>query len=149
MQGNDSFFLHSVQTGSGVHQAYCPMGTVVSSPEVKRPGREADHSPLSGAEVKNGGAISPLPHLSLCHSYKLIKHREVPEVSSEMWQTGGRKQIKNNDHRLNRRSDNNYFLIFYSAFMSMSSNTCFPENYVYYFFSYFGPSNDNLDLWFL
>jgi hypothetical protein len=27
------------------------------------PGREADHSPLSGAEVKNGGAIPPLPIL--------------------------------------------------------------------------------------
>jgi hypothetical protein len=31
---------------------------------VKRPGPEADHSPPSSAEVKNGGAISPLPHTS-------------------------------------------------------------------------------------
>jgi hypothetical protein len=31
------------------------------SPGVKRPGREADHSPPSSAEVKNGGAIPPLP----------------------------------------------------------------------------------------
>jgi hypothetical protein len=30
---------------------------------VKWPGREADHSPLSSAEVKNGGAIPPLPHM--------------------------------------------------------------------------------------
>jgi hypothetical protein len=28
---------------------------------VKRPGSEADHSPPSSAEIKNGGAISPLP----------------------------------------------------------------------------------------
>jgi hypothetical protein len=28
---------------------------------VKRPGRQADHSPPSSAEVKNGGAIPPLP----------------------------------------------------------------------------------------
>jgi hypothetical protein len=28
---------------------------------VKRPGREDDHSPPSSAEVKNGGAIPPLP----------------------------------------------------------------------------------------
>jgi hypothetical protein len=28
---------------------------------VKRPGREADHSPPSSAEVRNGGAIPPLP----------------------------------------------------------------------------------------
>jgi hypothetical protein len=32
------------------------------SPGVKRPGREADHSPPSSAEVKNSGATSPLPH---------------------------------------------------------------------------------------
>jgi hypothetical protein len=31
---------------------------------VKRPGREADHSPQSSAKVKNGGAISLLPHIS-------------------------------------------------------------------------------------
>jgi hypothetical protein len=38
------------------------------SPEVKRPGREADHSPQSSAEVKNGGAIPPLPNMSSWHS---------------------------------------------------------------------------------
>jgi hypothetical protein len=35
---------------------------------VKRPGREPDHSPPSSAEVKNGGAIPPFPHMSLWHS---------------------------------------------------------------------------------
>jgi hypothetical protein len=35
------------------------------SPRVKRPGNEADHSPPSSAEVKNVGAIPPLPHTSL------------------------------------------------------------------------------------
>jgi hypothetical protein len=30
------------------------------SPGVKRPGREADHSPPSSAKVKNAGAIPPL-----------------------------------------------------------------------------------------
>jgi hypothetical protein len=35
---------------------------------VKGPEREADHSPLSGAEVKKGGAIPPLPHTSSWHS---------------------------------------------------------------------------------
>jgi hypothetical protein len=38
------------------------------SPGVKRPGREADHSPPSSAEVKNGGAIPPLPNMSSWHS---------------------------------------------------------------------------------
>jgi hypothetical protein len=43
-----------VQTGSGVQPASCPMGTEGPSPGAKeRPGRDADHSPLSRAEVEN------------------------------------------------------------------------------------------------
>jgi hypothetical protein len=34
------------------------------SSEVKRQGHEADHSLPPSAEVKNGGAILPLPHVS-------------------------------------------------------------------------------------
>jgi hypothetical protein len=34
------------------------------TPGVKRPGYEADHSPPSNIEVKNGGTIPPLPHMS-------------------------------------------------------------------------------------
>jgi hypothetical protein len=41
---------------------------------VKRPGREANHSPASSAEFKNG-ATMPLPHTSW-HSASLIKHRD-------------------------------------------------------------------------
>jgi hypothetical protein len=33
------------------------------SPEVKRPGREANHSPPSSAEVKHGGPVPPSPLL--------------------------------------------------------------------------------------
>jgi hypothetical protein len=33
-------------------------------PGVKRPGREADHSPPSGTEAKNCGATPLLPHTS-------------------------------------------------------------------------------------
>jgi hypothetical protein len=46
------------------------------SPMVKRPGREADQSPPSTAEVKNGGAISPLPHTPSWHIAYLIKHKD-------------------------------------------------------------------------
>jgi hypothetical protein len=43
-----------VQTGSGAHPASCPMGTGGPFLEGKaRPGRDADHSPPSSAEVKN------------------------------------------------------------------------------------------------
>jgi hypothetical protein len=43
-----------VQTGSGAHPASCTMGTGGPFPGGKaRPGRYADHSPLSSAEVVN------------------------------------------------------------------------------------------------
>jgi hypothetical protein len=41
-----------VQIGSGAHPASCTMGTGSPFPGAKaRPGRDADHSPLSSAEV--------------------------------------------------------------------------------------------------
>jgi hypothetical protein len=46
------FFAH-VQTGPGTHPTSCTMGTE-SFPGVKRPGRGADHSPPSSAEVTKG-----------------------------------------------------------------------------------------------
>jgi hypothetical protein len=43
-----------VQTGSGAHPASCTMGTGGRFPWGKaRPGRDADHSPPSSAEVVN------------------------------------------------------------------------------------------------
>jgi hypothetical protein len=42
------------------------------SPAVKRPRLEADHLPPFSAEVKNGGTISSLPHMSSWHGAKLI-----------------------------------------------------------------------------
>jgi hypothetical protein len=51
--GSGTFSLHHrIQISSGAHPASYPMGTRSSSPEVKRPGREVDHSPPSSAEVK-------------------------------------------------------------------------------------------------
>jgi hypothetical protein len=44
----------SVQTGSGAHPASCKMCTGDPFPGAKaRPGRDADHSPPSSAEVDN------------------------------------------------------------------------------------------------
>jgi hypothetical protein len=43
-----------VQTGSGAHPVSYPVGTGGSFPGGKeQPGRDADHSPPSSAEVKN------------------------------------------------------------------------------------------------
>jgi len=45
---------YSVQTGSAAHPASYPMCVWALSPRVNWLGREADHSPPSSAEVKNG-----------------------------------------------------------------------------------------------
>jgi hypothetical protein len=46
-----------------------PLGTGGRFPRgVKRLGREADQSPPSSAEVKNGWTVPPLPHMSSWHS---------------------------------------------------------------------------------
>jgi hypothetical protein len=50
--GNEFSLLHVVQTGSGVHSTSYPMGTGDPSPGVKRPEREAEHSPPASSEVK-------------------------------------------------------------------------------------------------
>jgi hypothetical protein len=52
-------------------QASNTMGTGLS-PAVKRPGREAEHSPPFSDEVRNGGAIPPLPHTSSWRCATLI-----------------------------------------------------------------------------
>jgi hypothetical protein len=62
----DFSLLYSVQNGSGAHPTSYPMSTRGSIPGVKRPGREPDHS--TSAEVKNDGAMPPLPHMSLWHN---------------------------------------------------------------------------------
>jgi hypothetical protein len=55
-------FLYSVQDGSGLHPACYPMGNGGPFPGIKRLGRETGQSPLCSVQVKNGGAIPPLPH---------------------------------------------------------------------------------------
>jgi hypothetical protein len=51
--GAGNFSLHyRVQAGSGAHQSSYPLGCRGSFLGVKRPGREADHSPPPSAEVK-------------------------------------------------------------------------------------------------
>jgi hypothetical protein len=45
------------------------------SPWVNWPGREADYSLPSSTEVKNGGAIPPLPHMSSWHRNSFTFYR--------------------------------------------------------------------------
>jgi hypothetical protein len=52
-EARDSFSILCVQTDSGSHPASCTMGTGGSFLEGKaQPGRDADHSHASSAEVK-------------------------------------------------------------------------------------------------
>lgn len=52
----------SVQAGSAAHPVFYSAGTGSSFLRRKRPGREADTSSSSLSQVKDGGAISLLPH---------------------------------------------------------------------------------------
>jgi hypothetical protein len=63
--GQDFPLLQSVQTSSGAHPASYPMGNEGFFQGVKRQEHKADHSTPSSAEVKKGGAIAPLPYMSL------------------------------------------------------------------------------------
>jgi hypothetical protein len=52
-EARDCSLLHSVKTDYGAHPASYQWVLGTLSPAEKQPGREADHSPLSSAEVKN------------------------------------------------------------------------------------------------
>jgi hypothetical protein len=53
--------LHVVQTSSGVRRTSYPMVTGCCFPGVKRPGLEADHSPLTNDVVKKTWAYISTP----------------------------------------------------------------------------------------
>jgi hypothetical protein len=63
-QGQEFTVFHSVQTGCGAHPASHPVDTGSDFPRAKRSGREAAQLPPTSIEVKNGGAVLPLPHMS-------------------------------------------------------------------------------------
>jgi hypothetical protein len=61
-----TFFLFSITSSPTLRPTQHSIQWVPKavSPGVKRQEREADHSYLSSAEVKKGGAIAPLPRKS-------------------------------------------------------------------------------------
>jgi hypothetical protein len=71
----DFSLRHRVQTGSGAHPASYPVGTRGSYPEIKRLGREADHSVPSSAEVKNSWCYTSTPQYIL-KAWCLVKYRD-------------------------------------------------------------------------
>jgi hypothetical protein len=65
------YFLYSLKTGPGTHLASCPAMDIYV--RVRRQLFEADHSPLSSAEVKSVGAVPALPHTSLINIFFVHK----------------------------------------------------------------------------
>jgi hypothetical protein len=63
--GMGKIFLSSTASRSALRPTQLPIQWVL---RVKRPGREAEHSPPSSAKVKNDGVMPPLPHRSSWHS---------------------------------------------------------------------------------
>lgn len=56
------YLLYSFYTGSATHRTSYAVNTECSFLLwARRPEREADHTPSSGAVVNNNGALSPLP----------------------------------------------------------------------------------------
>jgi hypothetical protein len=53
--------IHDIQTGFGARLVSYPMSTGGSFPEVKRPGREGNHSPPTSAEVKKTWVYTSTP----------------------------------------------------------------------------------------
>jgi hypothetical protein len=54
-------------------------------PGVRRPGRQADHSPPSNAEVKNGGAVLPHPYTPSWRCAKLSTGTTLPSPYAFCW----------------------------------------------------------------
>jgi hypothetical protein len=72
--GQEFSLIHVIQTGSGAHPASYPMGTGALPPGVKRPKREADHSPPNSVEVKKTWVYTSTP---------LKKSKAVPVTGCE------------------------------------------------------------------
>jgi len=60
-RGRNFSLRHRVQSGFGVHPASYLMSTKGSSLGVEQPGRQADHSLPSSAEVKNACSYTSSP----------------------------------------------------------------------------------------
>jgi hypothetical protein len=71
--GKDKRFslLQTVHIGSAPLHPPVHWAPGCLSSGAKRPGREANQSPTSGSEVKNGGGIPPLPHMPSWYSAEL------------------------------------------------------------------------------
>jgi hypothetical protein len=71
-QGQGFFLWHHAQTSPGPHPSLYPFGFGASFPGINLPGRQADHTPPSVAEVKNAWSCTSIVssfHGVVCNLY--------------------------------------------------------------------------------
>jgi hypothetical protein len=69
------YYKNTFDTLSTTGPASYPMGTGALSLDLKRPGREADHSPPSSAEFENAWSYTSTPQYVFM-AWCLVKHRD-------------------------------------------------------------------------
>jgi hypothetical protein len=69
--GKGTMFLFSAEfrLALGAHPSFWSMGTGGCFRVENQPGRDADHSLASSAEVKNGESVPPLLHIFSWYNY--------------------------------------------------------------------------------
>jgi hypothetical protein len=88
LAGAGNFSLnHPAQSGSGDHPASYPIGTRGSFLDVKRPGRETDHSPPSSAEAKE--CVELYLHSPICYHGVVLNFNVVTAGSKTLISLSG------------------------------------------------------------
>jgi hypothetical protein len=121
--GAGNFSLHHrVQNGSGAHSVSYPIGTAgggALSLGVKRPGREADHSPPYSAEVKNAWNYTSTPQYAFM-AWCLVKAQEQLYLYlTFLFHSVGLGSLEHWNHRFEP----------YSRHGSMSASCCVELSY--------------------
>jgi hypothetical protein len=82
------------------------MDTWRTFPGVKRPGREANHSPPYSAEVKKAWRYTPIPHYVFM-AWCFVKHMEKFTFTSNLFILVGKPELKRPLGRPRRRWEDN------------------------------------------
>jgi hypothetical protein len=135
IHGRCKIFLSALQRPHGLCGPYNlqPNGyRGLFSLGVKRPRNEAELLPPFSTEVKNGGAIPPLPNMSGWNSAQLIKHRDnyTYTIVRLCWGTVGKEGVAYVNNACFRTSK--YFCRCSPTFETDISRIYSSENFVWY-----------------
>jgi hypothetical protein len=78
---------------SGTHPVSCPMGSGVACPGIEQPGREADQSPTSGAEMEDEQSYIRSPTVLQTDGIREWTHLALAEMAREV-DSRERKQLE-------------------------------------------------------